>query len=892
MRQILKKILRLFIILLVFAIAGVGGLWIVSKYFGNDIKESLVNELNQHIAVKVSVDDIDFSVFENFPYASVKFSNVSTVEDDQSEKTPLIRASEVSALFNLYDLITKNYSIDRIILKDGFLNLIIHQDGQRNFDVFKKREGNEVNDFNINLKHVILKNIGVSYIHYPSDQEYLFAIHQGRLTGQFSRNLHDIGFEGDVYSTHIRSGKTTLLTDRELSLIIHLENQESQNVVLIKKAHLTTDEMSFDLNGKIHTEGKNRSISLNITANRSPLESFIKLVPPEYLAPVSEYELQGNLDFHATIEGTFSGDLLPEVNINFNFSDGKIAHPASGFYLNHVSFGGIFNNGPQRTEASYSTELNQIQATIRGGMVSGKVQISNFQQPLVQADLSANMDLKELLNIYNIPQLESISGNLEVDMQFTNRLKSFRKFTVDDFISSRTAGDMKFTNMDFTLKNNNLSFHEFNGSFRFSNKDLIIDTFTGKVSNSDFNMDGYFGNILAYTFMEEEPVYISAEIQSQNINLDQLLAYSSQTSDSPYQLNFSPKVSFDLQVDIDHFTFRKFDGQRLTGKFSMANQKFYVRNGSLKAMDGNIALSGLLNGTDPEIYRIDCDARFMDVDIQQLFREFGNFGQENLTSDHLRGRVTADVQYKSTLTPALYVDPASVFTFAEITINNGELIQYTPLYALSRYIKREELEHVRFSTLTNNIKIENRIIYIPQMEIRSSTMDISLYGEHTFDNITDYHLQLYLDELLSNNKQQKSEEEIEGIFVQEDENGRTKLFLSMKGPADDPDISYDTREVRKKIASDLSREKEEFKEVIRKEFNWLSKNQPSNIDQESAIAPDNAGSQFAIGWDEIKKDSITPISKPPVTSDKSQKAHQEQKKDFIILWDEKKDTIH
>jgi uncharacterized protein involved in outer membrane biogenesis len=890
MRHILKKTFRLLIILLGLSIAGIGGLWIVSKYFGDDIKQSLVNELNQHIEVKVSVEEIEFSVFENFPYASVKFSNVSTGEDDDAEKSSLIRASEVSALFNLYDLITKNYSVDRIVLKDGFLNLVIHQDGQRNFDVFKKRESIETNDFKINLKQVILKNIGVSYIHYPSDQEYLFAIHNGKLTGQFSRNLHDIGFEGEVFSTHIRSGKTTLLNDRELSLTLDLENQESQNMVLIRQARIKTDGLSFDLNGKIQTDGNNRSLSLNLSADRSPLESFIKLVPPEYLAPVRDYELQGDIDFQTIIEGNFSGDHLPEVKINFNFSDGKIVHPASGFYMDHVSLRGIFNNGPQRSEVSYSVQLSQIEAMIHGGNLAGKINISNFHQPLVQADLSASLDLKELLNIYKIPQLESISGNLVVDMRFTNRLKSFRKFTVEDFISSRTEGDMKFTQMNFALKNNNLIFHEFNGSFRFSNKDLIIDTFTGKVSNSDFTMDGYFGNILAFAFLKGEPIYISAEIQSRQINLDQLLAYSSQSSESPYQLNFSQKVSFDLDVNIDHFTFRKFDGQRLNGKFSMANKKFYVRNGSLKAMDGNITLNGLINGTDPETYRIDCDARFSDVDIQELFREFGNFGQKNLTSEHLRGRVTADVQYKSTLTPALYVDPSSVFTFAEITVNNGELIQYTPLYALSRYIQKGELEHVLFSTLTNNIKIENRIIHIPQMEIRSNTMDISLYGTHTFDNITDYHLQLYLSELLSN-KKQKPEEEIEGIFVEEDETGRTKLFLSMKGPADNPDIAYDTREVRKKIATDLSREKEEFKAVISKEFKWLSKNQQTKVDQDSIKVPENTGSQFAIGWDEVKKETVTEKPKPQQTTEKKQKMPKEEKKDFIISWDEKQDTI-
>ncbi len=890
MRQILKKTLRLFIILSVIALILTGGLLMVSKYYGDEIEQSLVGELNRHLNIEVSVDDITFSALENFPFASVTFSRVATGEDARSGNGPLLRAEEVSVLFNLMDLITKNYTINRVQVKNGFVNLVIAEDGTRNFDIFRKNSKDNESQFRINLQSVIFKNIGVSYIHYPSDQEYLFTIEQGNLSGEFSSASLQLGFKGDVYSSHIRSGKTTFLSDRQLGLDFHLENREQDHTLTISEADIETDGMLFGLEGEIQTGNSNRSMALNVKAKQSKLSALMKLVPPEYLVPLRDYNIDGTCVFEAAINGPFNGDQLPGIEFNFSLVDGRLKHPKSGFYMEEVSFQGNFSNGSRRSASSFGLHLKNISALIRGGNVAGNLNITDFNQPLIQADLSSRFDLKELKHLYSNEQIESISGELVLDMSFTNRLKSFRKFTINDFISSRTAGDMKFTDLSFNLKNNNLQFNNFQGAFRFSNKDLIIDNFTGKVSDSDFEMDGYFGNILAFTFVRNEPVYINADIQSRNLNLDQLLAYSATTPDSPYRLTFSHKVSFDLDVNIDDFVFRKFDGHSIRGGFSMVNQKFYVKDGSLKAMDGTVKLDGVINGTDPDRYHIDCDARFSDVDIRELFREFGDFGQENLTSNHLRGRVTADVQYKSTLSPALFVDPASVYTFADITVDDGELIGYEPLYALSRFIKQEELEHVKFSTLTNNIKIENRIIYIPRMEIRSSTMDISLYGNHTFDNITDYHVQLYLADLIRNGRAPKTEEEIDGIFVKDEENGRPKLFLSMTGPADNPDINYDTREVKKKIASDLSREKEEFREVIRKEFSWLNKNKKEEKTPTDTILKPGER-DFAIGWDEVKKDSIKSKENREPKKQQGGKTQKNKEKEFIIHWDETKDTI-
>jgi hypothetical protein len=883
MKQILKKTARLLVILLIGATAVVVGLFLISHFYGDRVKQLFVEELNKHLTIELSVETIEFNVFENFPFASVQFRKVTSHDKSDQNKPALIKAEEIDVIFNFYDLIRKNYRVERLFLKDAFLNLETSSDGKRNFDIFRKSDITN-NTIEFNLQKFIFRNVEIAYINYPADHDFLFSIKKGEIKGKYNTENLEFVFGGSVFTTYLTSGNVTILKEKEMDLYLDLSYNFTEEKLTTHSGTIKSEGMKFDISGEMITRTQQQNLDLKIVSARTSLVTFLNLIPPGFLDPLADYKITGDFDFIATLKGSFSGKHIPVLNIAFNFDHGKILNPGSGFTMDKVNFSGKFNNGGRREEKFYSLELRDIKANIRGGVISGNLNIRDFHSPEVSVQLNSVLNLRELKAIYPVEYLQTIDGTLEMQMTFSNKLKDFRKFTMEDFLSSRTSGTMSFRDMNFSVRGNRLKYSNFNGSFRFSNKDLVIDAFSGKVSDSDFSMTGILRNILPYTFRPDEKLFVQARVNSHHIHLDQLLAYKELTDDEPYNLKISDQLNFDMNVNVGSFRFRKFSGQNVKGMFSQHNKMFSVREGSLHTMDGMVNLNGSIDGKNEHSYLLTCDAVLEKVDIRKLFYDFGNFGQENLTDSHLKGSVSAKVYYHSTLTPSLYVNPASVYSLADITINNGELIRYTPLFALSRYVKQETLEHIRFSTLKNNIRIEKRVIYFPQMEINSNTLNITLFGTHDFDNITDYHFQLLLSELLVKN--QRDSEPIPGIFEKETEGGKAKLFLSMTGPADNPTIRYDTREVRKKIASDLASEKVTLTEVMKNEFRWITgqKKEEEKFSEENFYT--GSGSpDFVFEWEETKKDSpaktTTPVNKKAVKP-KEKKAE----KDFIIRWDE------
>ena len=147
------------------------------------------------------------------------------------------------------------------------------------------------------------------------------------------------------------------------------------------------------------------------------------------------------------------------------------------------------------------------------------------------------------------------------------------------------------------------------------------------------------------------------------------------------------------------------------------------------------------------------------------------------------------------------------------------MIQFKPLESLSDYINLDDLKEVQFSTLENRIEIDNNVITIPDMEIRSSALSVFLSGTHTFEQRIDYSIKLLLSELLSNTFRKKNTS-INNEFGEVDEDGQifTTVYLKMTGNTNDPIISFDGLKIKEDIQESINAEIETIKTIIKEDI--------------------------------------------------------------------------
>ena len=201
-----------------------------------------------------------------------------------------------------------------------------------------------------------------------------------------------------------------------------------------------------------------------------------------------------------------------------------------------------------------------------------------------------------------------------------------------------------------------------------------------------------------------------------------------------------------------------------------------------------------------------------------LLGQIKNFGQNFIEDKHLKGSGSAEVQLQSFWDPGFVLNSKKLNVKSHLTIEKGELIDFEPLQNLSSYVSVEDLRDVKFSTLENTIEIDNSIIYIPAMEIKSSALSVYLSGTHTFNKKIDYQIKLLLSEILSN-KFRKENTDIEKTYgeIEKNEEGFSTIYLKMTGNTENPEISFDRIRIREKLKESIANEKEEVTRIIKQE---------------------------------------------------------------------------
>lgn len=796
---------------------------VLTYIYRDEVKDLMIQSLNHHLKTDIHVENIQLDLFRRLPNASLTFENVVAYEVSPGEnQDTLVKADRIYFQFSIIDLINKDYKIKQLEVSGGIFKPVDHADGTNNYIFWEASEA-QSGQFEFDLQRIDLKNFEIDYRNLQQKSRYHFYLTDSRMSGQFSQNDFVMDISSDMIIRELDFNNSPFLSNREIGLDLSLLVNDN-GVYEFREGWVNLNGNSFNIDGYIEQQEPGSYLDLAISGKEVSLQNFINDLPWRYRRYFSDYNSKGNLYFNAIVKGNSSENQNPYISANFGLSNGSMNNRDLDLDLDNINFTAQFTNGDSRALSSSKLNVEDFSAYINNGKVAGGFTIMDFLKPHLQIAAKSEIELVDFVNIFELEKVKTASGEMFIDIDMESELNNLDKESFIDeetLLSSDITGNLKLKDAHFTLKDDPKEYNDFNGVFQFNNNDLIVSNFEGLIFDNDFSMTGYFRNILPYLFHQDQRMIIDASFVSDKINLDELLQDRASESDTTYNLTFSERVDFNLLAEIGQFNFRKFEATDLTGNFQMNNQRFVAKDILFNSMDGKFDGNVYIDGANQDVLLIGCDANLDNVDVQQMFYQFGNFGQEGIKDENIKGNINADLQFTSDWSPSLEIDWESLETTADIRVNDGELIDFKPILALSRFLRVEELEHVMFSTLHNEIRIKDREVIIPEMEINSNAFNIKISGKHNFDNEIDYRLQVLLSDILAQkNRERRNPQEQYGDVI-DDGLGRTTLYLVLNGTIDDPDFGYDYQGVREKVRDDLRRERQELRDLLKDEFSWI-----------------------------------------------------------------------
>lgn len=775
--------------------------------YGEKIEQYMLKNIREKSLTEIAVKDINFSVFENFPYASVKLTDVLILATEANQNDTLLYVNQGYLQFNIFNLISKNRKLSKIVLLESELNIKYDKKGNPNFKIFKQSDQQEEK---IQLHQIYFSNCLISYVHQQKKVDIKGKTNKVLL--QFDDNQQTkFLVKGDLFIRNLWVGKTDYIHKKQSK--VDAEFAINDGVFHIKNSNISIEDVNFKLDGNI----QNREVDLNIKAKNQQLKSVMLHTPEKFKSIYKTYTLEGNLNCNGKIKGTISKTSSPHFNMDFDFSNAEFKLKENPFHLSALQLSGNIDNGRSNNFEQTLIKVKNCYAKTGNGTVSGSFQLKNLNNYFLTADINSNLDLAEVNHLFKSTPFFNMKGKLIANTKYSGSL-AFSSKMKNHFLLADHLSDVQLKDVEFHYKKFPLLFSFPNLKGQIIDDTLKLENSEITIADSDFKFNGSISKFIPYLLEASPKISVEGEMTSVYLKFDELMSIKDMNTEQTKSISTLPNwLELDVQTTIDQLSYQYFVAEQIQAGIEYSNFTLKAKKVKMNTLNGQITGEAKFYERPYNYLQLFTSAHLEKINIRNLFTGFQNFGQDFIQDKHIKGEGTADIQLQSSWNPGFQFDPDKLQLNSHLIIEKGELISFAPLLNLSSYVSVDELKDVKFSTLENTIKIGNNNINIPAMEIKSSALSVFISGTHSFNNDIDYQIKLLLSELISKNARKRNTNLDKQLLVEDDGLGRTTLYLKMDGTVDDPNIYFDKIRIKEKIKTEIKKEKEEIKKIVKED---------------------------------------------------------------------------
>lgn len=771
-------------------------------YLNKDkVQAAILSTLKESLEVPLEIGEAEISL-KKFPKASLKFNSIFSPGLENKVSDTLLAAEEVFFLFDLWEIIKGNITIDQIHIENATINIVQLKNGHNNFTIWKQNKTDDNQLFT--LSQISLFNVNFLFFDFNNNIEIKLDIKRNSLSGNFSESLFDIQSTGNFVVNKLQTRDFSLAKPRPI------ESNFSINYSAKDSLQFWGDASIF--NSKIKFDGLNEkdNFSFSVSSKDLVLENIAQFLIDQKIQEKPEWEFSGKAYCHFNYASKPKAQSTYELE--FSTKDSQLSNH-DGFKIKGIELNGIYAKN-QKTDF---LRIDHFSGNTSDGDLDANILIEDFNRPFLKLHLNSTISLKEWLLLNPIDTIEKVDGKVKLDLDFENHFKSFNNISSKSLKNAISKGSINLEACEIKFKGHENSFRKLNGDLVFNNRQIDIERLFFQFKESDIYLMGRFANVINFMALENEKLIVDCKLTSQYILLDDFIKTETGGS-TTYNLNFTDKILLDLDVDIQKFEMKKFSASKIKGELRVKNNLISINNLQLDSDEGGYTGNLSINTKSKDQYSIDAQLNFNEINIHNLFESFENFGQGAIVSKNIFGKAKGIASFKAKMNPNLEIDLSTILMESDIKITDGHIKDFEPMLELSKFSDIEDLKDVYFHSLENKISIKNSLITIPEMKVESNILNLQINGSHGFDNVVDYRIKLKASDALFNKRKKntKPTEFDEHLQINERKDDHY-IFIKMTGPMAKIKIELDNKSIGKSINQDLQNQKKELKELLKKD---------------------------------------------------------------------------
>ncbi len=839
-------------------------LFSLSLIMQNKVAGILLRTLNNNFSTKIETGSYRLSLIRKFPKATVELKNVlvhSSPDFDRAafrgiNTDTLLTAKSAYIDFRTLDMLRGTYTFTKISVRSGKLNLFTDTSGHCNYDLSKNKDNTDgADNVRLNLNRISLSDVGFVYNDLRVDLIIGGMFKDGQLRSKIRGN--NIDFDGnskvifDLFQLGSFSIRQSIAAELEVGL------NQNEKGTFFRRSTMRIENWDFVLTGFVASDNY---LDLNVAADNIDISKITRFLPEKYSKAATAYHPSGTLKFNWATKGKLTANEDPHYNITFSIKNAHIENSRSDLKIEKFSFDGAFTNGAKNRPLTSSFSVTNFTTRLGSADYKGSFSVSDFTNPKTEFIFKGRLlpaELREFLNLKNVTMAE---GSIDLNLKFSGRPGKKDSYRFSDVFNLDSQSEVVFSSVGISLENKQLDIRDATGSF-IINESTTTDNFRLTLNKQKILFSGKFVNFPGWLTGNPVNLLGSATISASSfrpelfMNISEENAKKSKENAAQAPLSLPDDINLDVNFKVDTLEYKKFDARNIAGTLSIKPKMLNFRTFSMNSQKGRVSGNGLVVQNRDKSFIGRGSFAIAGVDVNESFVTFNNFGQDFLKAENLAGTLSGNITLILPADSLLNPDIRSIVAEGKYILTDGALIDFNPIKALSSFIELSELENIKFDRLENDFFIRNNVFYLPQMDIKSSAVDLSVNGEHSFDNDYQYHVKMLLSEILSNKARKNRISPDEFGEVQDDGLGRTSLLLKIVGKGEEVKVSYDMKAAGNQIREDLKKEKQTLKTIINEEYGLYKKD--SEPVQKKSSRP-----RFRITWE--GSDSTSTETEPPV----------------------------
>lgn len=868
-----RQLFRLFRSIMLGMTIGIGVSLVLLVWFLHANQDFITGKalelLRRNTTISLQQEQVHLSLWEHFPHVSIVASDVVIPESDGNAfSDTLLSADKLYLKVDLVPLLFRHIQVNRVMLNKATINIRRDNSGRLNFqDIFldNREKGDETsaNTSEIEIEQLELREVYCSYYQVSNGFSVSQFIDKGTLSFAWVKQQLALSVDLDGELRELDSGK--LKVEQHLPFRCEGKLTEIDERWQMHETEFMLDGIQVLVTGLLK-ETVPPDYEIVFTGKRIAINKASKLLnlfgvklPDHVAVKKGRMSVQGRME-------SGEGDLPVQLTIDFNAE--KLSVDLAEKKINEGDFSGRFSLSGER----YALSIERADFKSMKGRFSGNLHFSKGVSSNISIALEGDVPLSTLIAAGKLQNQLQGSGLVYVNYYYDGVIPD----EVKAFLLAPHAQVLLSLNQnDLTIQGHKpINFTALSGKI-VKQATIKLDSIGGKIHGSDFVLAANIinpGRMLGTTTGRNAS--LSGHLYVDSLQAEWFMPENEAEAESigrkTHEGIFPKHMEGQVSVDLNTFTKGRFVARQVKGKVRYRPYMFTLNGVELKTADGKVQAGGVLMKKFHGDYAFRGQCRFSDVSIHQLFLGLNNFGQDYIRAEHLGGKLSGTMYIQTNLSSVAKMDLPSLEVKSDIRIESGELIDFEPMMALSRFIDIQELEHIRFSTLENQITIKDQLITFPQMDINSSAFNVSGSGKHHFSSPFDYHLKVLLSDVFSSRIKKQKHSEASFGAIKDDGLGNTALYLQIEGDSSDFKVRYDRTQARKVLKQKVKKEKQDLKRILNEEFGWFKKDTLTDSVTES---------QHQVAFDE----------NAAVKKKKPKKTRTEEKPRFQIVFDE--DTV-